>query len=45
MSVGTPAAAPVVDDLSAFIISGRLKTRIEPNPKYETTARTPAIGI
>lgn len=38
-----PSLPPLVDDLSAFIIAGRVKAR--PASGYETAARTPAQGI
>jgi probable F420-dependent oxidoreductase len=34
---------PVIDDLSAFVIAGRVKPH--PSPESETAARTPAQGI
>lgn len=37
------ALPPVVEDLSAFIIAGRVKARASPG--YETAVRTPAQGI
>jgi 5,10-methylenetetrahydromethanopterin reductase len=35
--------APVIDDLSAFIIAGRVKA--QPSAEFATAARTPAQGI
>jgi 5,10-methylenetetrahydromethanopterin reductase len=37
--------SPVVDDLSAFVISGRVKSHLHEPPQYETSVRTPAQGI
>jgi probable F420-dependent oxidoreductase len=43
MTNSTAALPPVIDDLSAFVIAGRVKAR--PSPDSETAARTPAQGI
>lgn len=40
---GGSAASPPVDDLSAFVIAGRV--RATPDPRSETTGRTPRQGI
>ena len=37
--------APVVDDLSAYIIAGRLKSKLDTAEPYESSVRTPAQGI
>ncbi|MEZ0365801.1 TIGR03857 family LLM class F420-dependent oxidoreductase [Mycobacterium sp. pUA109] len=37
------ATAPVIEDLSAYVIAGRVKAR--PSPESETAARTPAQGV
>lgn len=43
-SLGATSNGPsVIDDLSAFVIAGRVKAR--PSPKSETAARTPAQGV
>ena len=36
---------PVSEDLSAFVISGRVKSHPAENPMYETSVRTPAQGV
>ena len=36
---------PVCDDLSAFVIAGRVKGSLEERPAFETAFRTPAQGI
>lgn len=36
---------PVVDDLSAFVISGRVKSHLPDDPGFETSVRTPAQGV
>jgi len=36
---------PVVDDLSAFVVSGRLKSHVPDEAEYETSVRTPAQGL
>ena len=36
-------SARVIDDLSAYIIAGRVKA--QPSPESETAGRTPAQGI
>jgi 5,10-methylenetetrahydromethanopterin reductase len=35
----------VVEDLSAFVISGRVKSHLHGDPEHETSERTPAQGI
>jgi 5,10-methylenetetrahydromethanopterin reductase len=35
----------LVDDLSAFVISGRVKSHLHGSPAYETSERTPAQGV
>jgi probable F420-dependent oxidoreductase len=40
-----PAVPRAVDDLSAFVVSGRLKSHLPPNVAFETSVRTPAQGI
>jgi probable F420-dependent oxidoreductase len=35
----------VTDDLSAFVISGRVKSHRPPDVKHETSVRTPAQGV
>jgi 5,10-methylenetetrahydromethanopterin reductase len=37
--------APVVEDLSTYIIAGRLKSKIDIAEKYESSVRTPVQGI
>jgi hypothetical protein len=37
--------APVCEDLSAYLIAGRLKGSLDETPRYETDIRTPAQGI
>lgn len=37
--------APVVDDLSCYIIGGRLKSKVPAGEIYETSVRTPAQGV
>jgi probable F420-dependent oxidoreductase len=39
------ALPAVVDDLSAFVISGRVKSRLPAEPGFETSVRTPAQGV
>lgn len=42
-SMGQDALAPVIDDLSAYVIAGRVKAR--PSTASETAARTPRQGV
>ena len=35
----------IADDLSAFVISGRVKSRLHGPPEHDTSERTPAQGI
>ena len=35
----------VVEDLSAFVISGRVKSQLHGDPEHETSERTPAQGV
>ena len=35
----------VVEDLSAFVISGRVKSHLHGDPEHETSERTPAQGV
>ena len=37
--------APLVDDLSTYLISGRVKSHFKTDEKYETMVRTPSQGI
>lgn len=41
----TNTLPPLLDDLSAFVISGRVRGWLETPPPYETTARTPAHAL
>lgn len=42
-ATGDGSAVPVIDDLSAYVIAGRVRAR--PSPESETAARTPAQGV